>query len=169
MEEKLDEVADGNIEWKKVLKDFYVPFEKNLEKVSEELEKIEIKDKETDVPCDKCGRMMVIKMGRYGEFMACPGFPECKNIKPILKKLDIPCPQCGGSILIKRSKKGKKYFICENNPDKCDFIAWNGPDKNGVIKAANLKEKEENKEKQQIKKTKKPAQKKSTKKETKNK
>ena len=105
-----------------------------------------MKDEVTDVPCDKCGRMMVIKIGRYGKFMACPGFPECKNIKPIVQKLGVNCPKCGGEIHIRKSKRGKKYYICENNPSSCDFISWNGPDKNGVIKPAEIKKEKEKKE-----------------------
>ncbi len=142
MEERLDDVAEGNVEWKKILEEFYGPFSENLVVVEKEMEKIVIKDEETDVPCEKCGRMMVIKIGKYGKFMACPGFPECRNIKPIVEKLDVKCPKCGGDILIKKSKRGKRYFICENNDDtknaKCDFIAWNGPNKEGVIKPAEI-------------------------------
>lgn len=163
MEEKLDEVGEGEIEWKKVIGEFYGPFAKNLEEVEERIGKVEIKDEVTDVPCDKCGKMMVIKIGRYGKFMACPGFPECRNIKPIVQKIDVPCPKCGGEIHIRKSKRGKKYYICEHNPEKCDFIAWNGPDKNGVITPANL---EENKTKKTKRKstTKKSTKKTSTKK-----
>lgn len=143
MEELLDNVADGETSWKNILRDFYPPFAQNLKDVEERIGKVEIKDEETDVICEKCGRNMVIKIGRYGKFMACPGFPECRNIKPIVQKLDVKCPKCGGDILIKKSKRGKKYYICENNDNsgkKCDFIAWNGPDKNGVIKPANVEE-----------------------------
>ena len=142
MEEKLDEVAEGNVAWKNVIKDFYDPFEKNLEEVEERIGKVEIKEEVTDIPCEKCGRMMVVKMGRYGKFLACPGFPECRNVKSIVEKLEnVKCPNCGGDILIKKSKRGKKYYICENNTGeggKCQFIAWNGPDKNGVIHPAEL-------------------------------
>ncbi len=145
MEEKLDDVAEGKVKWKAILEDFYPPFEKNLKEVEEKIGKVEIKDEETDIPCEKCGRMMVIKMGRFGKFLACPGFPECRNVKSIIEKLDkIKCPKCGGDILIKKSKRGKKYYICEHNDGEkghCDFIAWNGPDKNGNIKAADLDEK----------------------------
>ena len=140
MEEKLDGIAEGEAEWKEVLGEFYEPFKENLEEVEEKIGKIELKDEVTDIPCDKCGRMMVVKIGRYGKFLACPGFPECRNIKPIVQKLDIPCPKCGGEIHIRKSKKGKKYYICAQNPEKCDFIAWNGQDKNGVIKQAEVKE-----------------------------
>ena len=145
MEEKLDDVAEGKVKWKAILEDFYPPFEKNLKEVEEKIGKVEIKDDETDIPCEKCGRMMVIKMGRFGKFLACPGFPECRNVKSIIEKLDkVKCPKCGGDILIKKSKRGKKYYICEHNDGEkghCDFIAWNGPDKNGNIKAADLDEK----------------------------
>ncbi|MBQ8299245.1 MAG: type I DNA topoisomerase [Clostridia bacterium] len=142
MEEQLDDVAEGKIEWKKILEEFYGPFAENLAVVEKEMEKIVIKDEETNVPCEKCGRMMVIKIGKYGKFMACPGFPECRNIKPIIEKLDVKCPNCGGDILIKKSKRGKRYFICENNDNTenatCDFIAWNGPNKEGIIKPAEI-------------------------------
>ena len=145
MEEKLDDVAEGKGKWKAILEDFYPPFEKNLKEVEEKIGKVEIKDEETDIPCEKCGRMMVIKMGRFGKFLACPGFPECRNVKSIIEKLDkVKCPKCGGDILIKKSKRGKKYYICEHNDGEkghCDFIAWNGPDKNGNIKAADFDEK----------------------------
>ena len=154
MEDKLDKVAEGNIAWKNILRDFYGPFAKNLDEVEEKIGKVEIQDEVTDIPCEKCGRMMVIKIGRYGKFLACPGFPECRNVKSIIEKLEnVKCPKCGGDIIIRKSKRGKKYYICENNTGeggKCDFIAWNGPDKNGVIKPAELKE--ENKKKKSKKK-----------------
>ena len=140
MEEKLDGIAEGEREWKNVIGDFYIPFKENLEQVEDKIGKVELKDEVTDIPCDKCGRMMVVKIGRYGKFLACPGFPECRNIKPIVQKIDIPCPKCGGEIHIRKSKRGKKYYICEHNPETCDFIAWNGPDKNGVIVAADVSE-----------------------------
>ena len=169
MEVKLDDISEGKIQWKKVIKEFYDPFEENLEKAEENLSKVEIKDEVSDVQCEKCGRMMVYKLGRYGKFLACPGFPECRNIKPIIQKLNIPCPKCGGEIHIRKSKRGKKYYICTNNPDSCDFIAWNGPDKNGVIKPATIKEKTAETSDKEKKKTvkKKTTTKKSTKKTTK--
>ncbi len=148
MEDMLDNVAEGETNWKNILRDFYGPFAKNLKEVEERIGKVEIKDEVTDVPCEKCGRMMVIKIGRYGKFMACPGFPECRNIKPIVQKLDVKCPKCGGDILVKKSKRGRKYYICENNDNtgtKCDFIAWNGPDKNGVIKPAEIEKEKKTK------------------------
>ncbi len=155
MEEKLDNIAEGEVNWKQIIRDFYGPFKENLEDVEKKMEKIVIKDEVSDVPCDKCGRMMVVKIGRYGKFLACPGFPECRNIKPIVEKLDVKCPNCGGDILIKKSKRGKKYYICEKNDgteNGCDFIAWNGPNKDGIIKPAEIKKTEEDEKK--IKKTK---------------
>ncbi len=127
MEEKLDDVEIGKIEWKDILRDFYPHFEETLQKAEAELEKVEIKDEETDIPCDKCGRMMVIKMGKYGKFLACPGFPECRNAKPILEKVDdVYCHKCGGQMLVKKTKKGRRYYGCENNPE-CDFMTWYKP------------------------------------------
>ena len=140
MENKLDDISEGKMEWKKVIREFYDPFEKTLEEAEEKLSKVEIKDEISDVVCDKCGKMMVYKYGRFGKFLACPGFPECRNIKSIIQKIEVPCPKCGGEIHIRKSKRGKRYYICVNNPEKCDFIAWNGPDKNGVIKMANIKD-----------------------------
>lgn len=125
MEKQLDEVEEGR-NWTAVLQDFYTPFEETLKKAESLIEKVEIKDEETDIPCEKCGRMMVIKQGRFGKFLACPGFPECRNTKSIAVELGVDCPKCGGKILIKKSAKGKKYFGCENNP-KCDFMSWDEP------------------------------------------
>ena len=157
LEKHLDDIAEGETFWKETLREFYPPFIENLEDAEEKMEKIVIKDEVTDIPCDKCGRMMVVKIGKYGKFMACPGFPECRNIMPIIEKLDVKCPNCGGDILIKKSKRGKKYYICENNnntEEGCNFIAWNGPDKNGVIKAADInKEELEEKTKKAARKT----------------
>ena len=145
LEQQLDEVAEGTTFWKDILRSFYPPFADNLGDAEIKMEKIVLKDEVTDVPCDKCGRMMVIKIGKFGKFMACPGFPECRNIMPIIEKLDVKCPNCGGDILIRKSKRGKRYFICENNnntPEGCNFIAWNGPNKDGVIKAAEISREE---------------------------
>lgn len=126
MEKKLDYIEEGSEEWKSVVGEFFVPLQKAIEKAEKEISKVVIEDKVSDVPCDKCGRMMVIKKGRYGTFLACPGYPECKNAKPIVEELDVPCPKCGGKILVKRSKKGKKFFGCSNYPE-CDFVSWNEP------------------------------------------
>lgn len=126
MEEKLDGIEDGKVDWVKIIRDFYGPFEKTLKNAEDAIGKIKIQDEVSDVPCEKCGRMMVYKMGRYGKFLACPGFPECRNAKPIVKELGINCPLCGGKILIKKSKKGKVYYGCEHNPD-CGFMTWDTP------------------------------------------
>ncbi len=125
MEKQLDEIEEGK-KWTQVLEDFYTPFKKVLDKAEQTIEKVEIKDEETDIPCEKCGRMMVIKQGRFGKFLACPGFPECRNTKAIAVELGVDCPKCGGKILIKKSARGKKYFGCEHNPT-CDFMSWDEP------------------------------------------
>ena len=129
IEEEFDEVAEGKENWKQVIREFYGPFEQEVEKVDKELEHVELKEEVSDVKCDKCGRMMVIKYGRFGKFLACPGYPECKNTKPFVETIDVPCPKCGGKIQVRKSKKKRKFYICENNPDKCDFISWNKPKK----------------------------------------
>ena len=129
IEEEFDEVAEGKENWKQVIREFYGPFEKEVEKVDKELEHVELKEEVSDVPCDKCGRMMVIKYGRYGKFLACPGYPECKNAKPLVETIDVPCPKCGGKIQVRKSKKKRKFYICENNPKSCDYISWNKPKK----------------------------------------
>ncbi len=126
MEEKLDEVADGNIEWKSILKEFYPKFEKDLKTAEEEVSKIKIKDEESDVICDKCGRKMVYKIGKFGKFLACPGYPECKNTMPIKKSTGAICPKCGKEIIEKKSKRGKVFYGCEAFP-KCDFVSWDKP------------------------------------------
>ena len=129
IEEEFDSIAEGKQEWKQVIRDFYAPFEKQVEKVEKELEHVELVEEVSDVPCEKCGRMMIIKYGRYGKFLACPGYPECHNAKPIVETIDEPCPKCGGKVQIRKSKKRRKFYICENNPDKCDYISWNKPEK----------------------------------------
>ena len=126
MERKLDYIEEGSEEWKEVVGEFFAPLKIAIDKAEKEISKVVIEDKVSDVPCDKCGRMMVIKRGRYGTFLACPGYPECHNAKPIVEELDVPCPKCGGKILAKRSKKGKKFFGCSNYPN-CDFVSWNEP------------------------------------------
>ncbi len=131
MESRLDDVEAGDDDWIMVLKGFYPPFEENLELARENIEKIEIKDKVSDTPCDKCGRMMVYKLSRFGRFLACPGYPECKNTKAIRVGTGVGCPKCGGEILVKQSKKGRTYYGCEYWP-KCDFMAWDTPVKDEV-------------------------------------
>lgn len=128
MENELDRVEEGLDEWKKVIRDFYPMFSEQLETAMEKLEKVEIKDEETDIVCEKCGRNMVIKIGRYGKFLACPGYPECNNAKPYFEPADVECPKCGGMVMKKKSKKGRTYYGCEHNPE-CDFVSWDKPAK----------------------------------------
>jgi len=129
MEIKFDKIAEGNEKWKNVIQEFYTPFEVVVEKVEKELEHVKLEYEVSDVPCDKCGRMMVIKYGKYGKFLACPGYPECQNAKPLIETIDEPCPKCGAKIQIRKTKKRRSYYICENNPDNCDYISWNKPSK----------------------------------------
>ena len=126
MEQQLDDIEDGGEKWVEVIDRFYKPFAVEVEKAEKEIEKIEIKDEVSDEICEKCGRNMVIKLGRFGKFLACPGFPECRNAKPILKDTGVKCPKCGGRIVERRSQRGKKYFSCENTP-ACDFLLWDEP------------------------------------------
>lgn len=126
MESKLDSVEEGKDNWRKVVDEFYHPLKKSIEVAEKEVAKITIEDKVTDIKCDKCGRNMVIKHGRFGDFLACPGYPECKNTKPIVEELDVECPKCGGKVLVKRSRKGRKFYGCSNYP-KCDFVSWFEP------------------------------------------
>ncbi len=127
IEEEFDEIAEGKEQWKKVIREFYGPFEKEVERVEKELEHVELVEEVSDVPCEKCGRMMVIKYGRYGKFLACPGYPECKNAKPIVETISVPCPVCGSKVQVRKTRRGKKYYICENNPKSCNYISWNAP------------------------------------------
>ncbi len=128
MEKQLDEVEVGKLDWVKVLHDFYGDFAKSLEEAEKVLgdTKIKVPDEVTDVICEKCGRNMVIKSGRFGKFLACPGFPECRNTKAITQETDGVCPKCGSKILAKKSKNGKEYFGCEKNPE-CSFMTWDTP------------------------------------------
>ena len=126
MERNLDHIEEGQEDWRKVVGEFFEPLKIAIDKAEKEVSKVVIEDKVSDVPCDKCGRMMVIKHGRYGDFLACPGYPECKNAKPIVEEIEAPCPKCGGKLLAKKSKKGKKFFGCANYP-QCDFVSWNEP------------------------------------------
>jgi len=126
MEQQLDEVEEGELDWRKVLEEFYGPFEKTLEHAEASIEKIEIKDEESDVVCDKCGAMMVYKLGRFGRFLACPNFPDCRNTKAIQVEIAAPCPRCGGKLLEKTSRKGRKFYGCERYPE-CEFVSWEMP------------------------------------------
>ena len=129
VETEFDNIAEGKENWKKMIEEFYGPFEENVERVEKELEHVELVDEVSDIPCDKCGRMMVYKYGRFGKFLACPGYPECKNTKPIIETIEEHCPKCGGTIQVRKAKNKRKYYICENNPQSCDYISWNKPSK----------------------------------------
>ena len=135
IENQFDNVAEGKENWKTIIKDFYTPFEENLEKVERELEHVKLEEEVSDVKCEKCGRMMVYKYGRFGKFLACPGYPECKNTKAIVETIDTPCPKCGGVVQVRKAKNKRKYYICENNPKSCDYISWNKPAKETKNKA----------------------------------
>ncbi len=126
MEEELDNVEEGSVKWKNILIDFYPSFKDSLEKAQKNIEKIKIKDEESDVVCEKCGRKMVYKLSKFGKFLACPGYPECKNTKAIREETGAKCPKCGGEILVKKSRRGKIYYGCEHSP-KCDFMIWDMP------------------------------------------
>ena len=126
MEEKLDEVEEGKQDWKQILREFYPDFESTLEVAEKEIEKVEVKDDISEVPCEKCGALMVYKMGKYGRFLACPNFPECRHTMPILKYIDAACPQCGKRLLEKTSRKNRRFYGCEGYPD-CDFVSWDKP------------------------------------------
>ena len=129
MENQFDSIAEGKENWKKIIAEFYGPFEEVVEKVEKELQHVELVEEVSDVPCDKCGRMMVYKYGKFGKFLACPGYPECKNAKAIVETIDVPCPKCGAIVQVRKAKNKKKYYICENNPKSCDYISWNKPKK----------------------------------------
>ncbi len=158
IENQFDEIAEGKEPWKQVIREFYTPFEQEVEKVDKELEHVKLEEEVTDIKCDKCGKNMVVKYGRYGKFLACPGYPECKNVKPFVNKIDVPCPVCGSEVHVRKTKRGKNYYICENNPKSCNYISWNKPV---------LGEKWEPEKEDKAKKTKKTA--KSTSKKTKTK
>ena len=160
IEEEFDEVAEGKKPWKQVIREFYGPFKITLDRVEKELEHVELVEEVSDVPCEKCGRMMVIKYGRYGKFLACPGYPECKNAKPIIETIDVPCPVCGGKVQVKKSKRGRKFYVCENNPNSCEYISWNSPK---IGEKWSPEPKEEKKEKTKTKKSRKKTTKRKTK------
>lgn len=126
MESLLDKVAEGAVGWKAVVSNFYPDLEEAVEAAEKDLEKIKIEDEVTDVLCDICGRNMVIKYGPHGRFLACPGFPECRCTKPYLEKIGVACPKCGKEVVMKKTKKGRKYYGCEDNPE-CEFMSWQKP------------------------------------------
>lgn len=126
MESRLDAVEEGKEDWKQILREFYPAFEKTLQTAEAEIEKIDIQDEISDVPCDQCGAMMVYKMGKFGRFLACPNFPQCRNTKPLLTYIDSVCPKCGKRLLEKVSRKNRKFYGCEGYPE-CDFVSWDKP------------------------------------------
>ena len=136
MEGLLDMIAEGKVEWKSVISNFYPDLNEAVEKAEKELETVKIEDEVTDVVCEECGRNMVIKYGPHGKFLACPGFPECRNTKPYLEKIGIACPKCGKDIVLRKTKKGRKYYGCENNPE-CDFMSWQKPSAKKCPKCGN--------------------------------
>ena len=126
MEGLLDMIAEGKVEWKSVISNFYPDLKEAVEKAEKELETVKIEDEVTDVVCEECGRNMVIKYGPHGKFLACPGFPECRNTKSYLEKIGVACPKCGKDIVLRKTKKGRRYYGCEDNPE-CDFMSWQKP------------------------------------------
>lgn len=128
LEGELDEVADGTLNKNDLLRKFYDPFEETLKKAEDVIGEVEVPDEVTDIPCDKCGRMMVVKQGRFGKFLACPGFPDCRNAKPLLRDTGVACPKCGGKIVERKSRRGRAFFGCDHYPD-CDYTTWDEPQK----------------------------------------
>ena len=126
MESLLDMVEEGKVNWKTVVSNFYPDLDEAVQKAEKELDEVKIEDEVTDVICEQCGRNMVVKYGPHGKFLACPGFPDCRNTKPYLEKIGIACPKCGKEVVIRKTKKGRKYYGCENNPE-CDFMSWQKP------------------------------------------
>lgn len=137
MEALLDSVAEGTIEWKTVIRNFYPDLVESVSKAEKVLEKIELHDEETDVECELCGRKMVIKYGPHGKFLACPGFPDCRNTEPYYEKIGVTCPKCGGDIVIKKTQKGRRYYGCINNPE-CDVMTWQKPSDKRCPKCGNM-------------------------------
>jgi len=127
MEENLDLIEEGKVGWLEIIDDFYQDFKVRLEKAEEEMKTVEIKDEPAGIDCEKCGHPMVYKMGRYGKFMACSNFPDCRNTKPILKKIGVKCPSCKkGEIVERKSKKNRLFYGCDTYPD-CEFVSWDKP------------------------------------------
>ena len=137
MEEKLDKIEEGEVNWRDLLNEFYPSFADYLSHAEQDIGKIEIKDEESDVVCEKCGANMVIKTGRYGKFLACPNFPKCRSTKPIVEEINIPCPKCSAQIVVRKSKRGRKFYGCSNYPE-CDFVSWDMPIKDPCPKCGAL-------------------------------
>ena len=143
IEQEFDEIAEGKEYWKDVIREFYGPFSVEIARVEKELEHVVLVDEVSDVQCDRCGRMMVYKFGKFGKFLACPGFPECRNTKAIVETVDVPCPCCGGTVQVRKTKRRKNYYICENNPASCNYISWNKPKVGEVWNPEEVKDVEE--------------------------
>jgi DNA topoisomerase-1 len=126
MESLLDGVEEGDVDWKSIVRNFYPDLEESVKIAEEQLQKVEISDEVTDVICENCGRHMVIKYGPHGKFLACPGFPDCRNTKPYLEKIGVSCPKCGKDIVVRKTKKGRRFYGCEDYPE-CDFMSWPRP------------------------------------------
>lgn len=126
LENELDGVAEGTLHKNELLREFYTPFEETLKQAEEAIGEVELPEEVTDIPCEKCGRMMVVKQGRFGKFLACPGFPECRNAKPLLRDTGVPCPKCGGKIVVRKSRRGRAFYGCDRYPD-CDYTTWDEP------------------------------------------
>ena len=126
MESLLDSVEEGDVNWKVVVKNFYPDLDEAVLSAEKQLENVTIADEESDVICDKCGRKMVIKYGPHGKFLGCPGFPDCRNTKTYLEKIGVSCPKCGKDVVVRKTKKGRRYYGCENNPE-CDYMVWQKP------------------------------------------
>ena len=136
MESLLDGVAEGVVKWKTVIRNFYPDLMEAVTEAQKQLETVKIEDEVTDEICENCGRNMVIKYGPHGRFLACPGFPECRNTKPYLEKIGVPCPLCGGEVVIRKTKKGRRYFGCSNHPE-CEFMSWQKPSSQKCPKCGN--------------------------------
>jgi DNA topoisomerase-1 len=126
MESLLDGVEEGTVKWKEIIRNFYPDLDEAVKAAEKELENVKIEDEVTDVVCELCGRNMVIKYGPHGKFLGCPGFPDCRNTKPYLEKIGVACPKCGKEVVLRKTKKGRRYFGCEDNPE-CDFMTWQKP------------------------------------------
>ena len=137
MEALLDGVEEGSVKWKTIIENFYPDLDSAVEQAQKELDQVKIADEVSDEKCELCGRNMVIKYGPHGRFLACPGFPECRNTKPYFEKIGVPCPKCGKDIVLKKTKKGRKYYGCIGNPD-CDFMVWQKPSKEKCPKCGSL-------------------------------
>lgn len=170
IENQFDQIAEGKEEWKQVLREFYGPFEQEVEKVDKELEHVKIQDEVTDIMCNKCGKPMVIKYGRYGKFLACSGYPDCKNIEPFHEKVDVPCPVCGAEVYLRKTNRGRKYYICSRNNKKeekpCEYISWDKPKIGEVWNPEENKSKKKKSTKKSTTKNKKSTTKGKTKKKT---